>query len=337
DLDASQALSSLTGGVAGTASGLTGLFTGVGKSLVSGSLDVLETLGKKTFETLTVSEQGAKGKPGKRRLIFQKERPNLSKVLRELKTQVDVDAKSQQEEEEARLANFVYLFEKNEGMVHLEGLEMLSESCSRQVESALISGIDQETLDQLDVVRDMYDGLTDEESLSETADVPFESEIKNYLKRIGLAYNPAKLLETDKRLFDWLYDCQTTQDLGEMKEPRDLHRQAIRSLAEFAARCVETLHKLAQLMLVAGSAPEAKPFFDLTLVFCAEIGVIAAKFSTCLNSAADDVDDPSSVSAYLTSLFLEANNSTNYLREALRLLRPVLERAIILERNTSVA
>ena len=49
--------------------------------------------------------------------------------------------------------------------------------------------------------------------------------------------------------------------------------------------------------------------FSLTLVFCSEIGMLSAKFSTCLNSSADDVEDPHMVNNYLTGLFLEVHST----------------------------
>lgn len=48
--------------------------------LVTSSLDVLETIGKKTFETLTVAEKQPGGTLGRRRIVFTSEKPNLSKV-----------------------------------------------------------------------------------------------------------------------------------------------------------------------------------------------------------------------------------------------------------------
>ena len=108
-------------------SGFSSILGGFG-SIVNGSLDVLETLGKKTFETLTVKDESEK-----RRFILQPEKGvNLSDILRELKESEDVPMNSPKMmafgNTSARntTVSFLKEFEDNDGLVHLECFELLS-------------------------------------------------------------------------------------------------------------------------------------------------------------------------------------------------------------------
>lgn len=81
---------------------------------------MLETLGRKTFETVTVSESS--GENQRRRLKIpipspgdQSEKPTLSQVLRELKEKAETEARQKQQEQEARRCNFAALFEDAQG------------------------------------------------------------------------------------------------------------------------------------------------------------------------------------------------------------------------------
>uniref|UniRef100_A0AC34GDC7 Uncharacterized protein n=1 Tax=Panagrolaimus sp. ES5 TaxID=591445 RepID=A0AC34GDC7_9BILA len=107
-------------------------FGGFFGGLVNGSLDVLETIGKKTFETLTV-----KSDTDKRRFIpgFQQgSDQNLSDILRELKETEDTAPPSSPTKmlgygslfAKQNGISFLKEFEEFDGLVHLECFELLS-------------------------------------------------------------------------------------------------------------------------------------------------------------------------------------------------------------------
>lgn len=81
--------------------------------LAAGGLDILETIGKKTYTTLTEHD------PGLRRarefLHLQGEKPSLSSVLKEAQEQAEKQAKLDEEFKEALKINFGALFEDNQG------------------------------------------------------------------------------------------------------------------------------------------------------------------------------------------------------------------------------
>ena len=84
------------------------------ENLAAGGLDILETIGKKTYTTLTEHD------PGLRRarefLHLKEEKQSLSSVLREAQEQAEEAAKHNEELEEARKCNFTALFEDNQGL-----------------------------------------------------------------------------------------------------------------------------------------------------------------------------------------------------------------------------
>uniref|UniRef100_A0A914R1X3 Uncharacterized protein n=1 Tax=Parascaris equorum TaxID=6256 RepID=A0A914R1X3_PAREQ len=134
----------------------------------SRSLDVLESLGKKTFEKLTVRKEGS----ARRRFIFeQNEGENLSDVLKELRDscrlEKSIDPSSGSSVQANRDANYVDLFEKYGGFVHLEGLEMLSENFLKRLSA------EQKR-------EGMVDSFEDED---------FTAELNGILAEIGLPYN----------------------------------------------------------------------------------------------------------------------------------------------------
>lgn len=83
------------------------------ESLAAGGLDILETIGKKTYTTITEHD------PGLRRarefLHPNKDKPSLSTVLREAREQTEQQAKHEAELEEARKYNFTALLEDHQG------------------------------------------------------------------------------------------------------------------------------------------------------------------------------------------------------------------------------
>lgn len=83
----------------------------------------MESIGKKTYHALTepADQQGQR-----RRLKFQKEKPNLSSVLKELKEKSDSQATQKEQEAEARRCNYTVLFEDYQGIIFLKDFQVYS-------------------------------------------------------------------------------------------------------------------------------------------------------------------------------------------------------------------
>ena len=61
-----------------------------------------------------------------------------------------------------------------------------------------------------------------------------------------------------------------------------------------------------------------------------EITAQSHLYNECLNTAADDSEDPDSINPMITDVFLEASNSTSYSRDAFKLLIPVLNKCVVM-------
>lgn len=113
--------------------------TEISNRVISGGLDTLEGIGKKT---MTILQENDPGLINKRKLLgMDNERPVLSQILREAKE------KSEESEKNLKLAqrkayrkqlHFEMLFDDFHGLVHLEALEMLSKQASIKLQSLLM-------------------------------------------------------------------------------------------------------------------------------------------------------------------------------------------------------
>lgn len=81
---------------------------------VSGSIDVLELLGKKTYHVISDHDPGLK--KATHFLMDKGDKPNLSFILREAKEQSEIKAELDKEYEQARKAEFGAMFDEFQGM-----------------------------------------------------------------------------------------------------------------------------------------------------------------------------------------------------------------------------
>ncbi len=109
---------------------------------MSGGLDVLETVGRKTFQVINDKDQNLKQTREFLSKVPSKitaQKPNLSQLLREAKESkvsssrpsFSDDFKSSHKSE---ANSFCYYFDEFVGSVHLEALEMLSRQCNVKLE-----------------------------------------------------------------------------------------------------------------------------------------------------------------------------------------------------------
>lgn len=113
--------------------------TQISGRVISGGLDTLEGIGKKT---MTILQENDPGLMNKRKLLgLDNDKPVLSQVLREAKE------KSEESERNLKLAqrkqykkqlHFESLFDDYHGLVHLEALEMLSKQASIRLQTLLM-------------------------------------------------------------------------------------------------------------------------------------------------------------------------------------------------------
>ncbi|KAM3864862.1 protein NOXP20 [Diretmus argenteus] len=231
----------------GVFSTITHAVQNTGKSVISGGLDALEFIGKKTMTVLAESDPGFK----KTKTLMQKT-ASLSQMLKEAK-----------EKERARLSNqpiseptahYGILFDDYQGLSHLEALEILSNESEAKVQ-AFLSSLDEEEQDEvkkeLIAIKDIFIRREEEEEEEgeeegkeerkegETKDngdlssqlqfstplsadgEEFVSIVTELLFELHVAATPDKLNKARIRAHDWVSEVEravTTETVGRETE-----------------------------------------------------------------------------------------------------------------------
>lgn len=315
-------------------SSITRLVETTGSRVLTGGLDTLETIGKKTMEVLQEGDPGLK----KKRALFA-DRTVLSQVLREAKEKAEREMQEAEDNQAARKAHFETLFDDYQGLVHLEALEMLSKQCDIKLQSLLLtsSGTALSQLQQsLQEVKDLCQLPDDDDTVEEEGDdVDWRGKMDTAAKGLGVPIATDKLNRTWDMAQGWLGGCRASlksSDSDKVVNARDIHQKAIATLAQFTAESVEQFHKAAELLLVKDDripTEEAQTLLQVTSILSSQVSAVATAFSECLNAATENLSDPDAVNALITSVFLEAANSSSYIQEAFQLLVPVLEVGLI--------
>ncbi|CAH0591646.1 unnamed protein product [Chrysodeixis includens] len=310
------------------------LFSGVSKfvettgtKVISGGLDTLETIGKKTMEVL---QDGDPGLAKKRALLGlgAGDKPVLSQVLREAKAKADEDDRVREEKREAKEVHYENLFDDFEGLVHLEALEMLSKQVSMRIEERMRS-VDadkrqdiKETLQQVAELCEMPEEEEDDhEAPSEgvsKADA-FHERLQAATQDLGLKLQFQPLV---KQYTDILAYISSTEDTA----VRAIYKRAVSGLAHSTALSVQQYHKAAEMLLVKprrSTADEADALTQMTVVLTKHISELATLFTEKLNALPSDNQEQ--VNTYITNIFLEAGNSSTYIQNAFQLALPILQ------------
>ncbi|XP_075235099.1 protein FAM114A2 [Lycorma delicatula] len=315
-----------SGGVAGLGGGFSQLMSGVSQlstKVISGGLDTLETLGKKTMEVL---QEGDPGLRKKRALFFQDDdRPVLSQILREAKDVAEKSDKLEEEKQAARKVHFETLFDDYHGLVHLEALEMLSKQCQLKIHTILLgmSGDTlkdlRETLDQVKELCDLSDEEEEDSDKDYENDTEFAKKVSDAVQIMKVQVPHTKLIEVSESVTRWL-----VSDIAKSCTPSEIHQKAVSSMAEFTSVSMETFHRMAELLLIKqhhSTADEAESLTQLTGTLCARVSRMATKFTLLLS----ENDESKKNNAIITTIFMESANSSSYIQDACRLLIPVLQ------------
>lgn len=305
-------------------SSITKLVESTGSKVITGGLDTLETIGKKTMEVLQEGDPGLR----KKREIFT-EKIILSQVLREAKEKAEMEAKLNEDKEVMRKAHFETLFDDFQGLVHLEALEMLSKQCELKVKAILQSLTGQvavELQDKMAALKELCEIPDDDTDETEEQSISDE-----WLKSLAESSHDLGVnVPVDKIANSWSDTVRWLSDSSSEIRPQEFHHKAISALARITAVSVEQFHKTAELLLVKEDRDpfqEAHCLQEMTLLLSVHISILAAKFSDTLTSHEEEEESPglTSVSDIITNIFLEASNSSSYIKEAFQLIIPVLQ------------
>ncbi|XP_006759347.1 PREDICTED: protein NOXP20 [Myotis davidii] len=349
-------------GSRGMLSAITNVVQNTGKSVLTGGLDALEFIGKKTMNVLAESDPGFK-----RTKTLMERTVSLSQMLREAKEK-EKQRLAQQVTAE-RTAHYGMLFDEYQGLSHLEALEILSNESESKVQSFLAS-FDGEKLELLKndliSIKDIFAAkeLENEENQeeqvlgSEEKGEEFARMLTELLFELHVAATPDKLNKAMKKAHDWVEDDQTvvpvdvaeeteentkkeekeeepeSPEEGEKQERRtktveEVYMLSIESLAEVTARCIEQLHKVAELILHGqeeekSAQDQAKVLIKLTTAMCNEVASLSKKFTNSLTTVGSD-KKAEVLNPMINSVLLEGCNSTTYIQDAFQLLLPVLQ------------
>lgn len=331
--------------ISGMFSAFTHIVQNTGKTVITGGLDALEFLGKKTMDVIAEGDPGFKKTKG-----LMNRTSTLSQALREAKEREEQRISEQDASETDKKAHYGVLFDEYQGLAHLEALELLSRESETKVKSVLaaVAGENQETLKQeLEEIKEAFSLVEfddEDEDDSETGD-EFVKELTELLAELHVTTSAEKLAKARNSAYEWIADVDVHSAAEKETEKEehsevgfahasqhtveDIHNLSIRSLAELTARSIEQFHKIAALVLhgqeeSASSVVRAKSLAQMTIVLCKEVSALSKQFTSCLTTTGmkekADVLNP-----LITSVFLEASNSASYIQDAFQLLQPVLE------------
>uniref|UniRef100_A0A663DKH3 Family with sequence similarity 114 member A1 n=1 Tax=Aquila chrysaetos chrysaetos TaxID=223781 RepID=A0A663DKH3_AQUCH len=331
--------SSPSSGSRGMLSAITNAVQNTGKSVLSGGLDALEFIGKTTMNVLAESDPGFK-----RTKTLMARTVSLSQLLREAKEK-EKQRRAQQVTVE-RTAHYGLLFDEFQGLSHLEALEILSNESEAQVQYSYLAALDGEQLEtvkkDLIAIKEIFVPKESDDEVVQAQKEEFVSMLTELLFELHVAATPDKLNKARKKAHEWLEKASfsTPVDIEEKlkekpgepgeektekedkidsdktevdknKTVEEIYMLSIESLAEVTARCIEQLHKVAELILhgqeVEKTAQDqAKVLTNLTRAMCNEVSSLSKKFSDSLTAAG-------------------GCNSTTYIQDAFQLLLPVLQ------------
>lgn len=349
-----------TAGSRGVLSALTNAVQNTGKSVLTGGLDALEFIGKKTMNVLAESDPGFK-----RTKTLMERTVSLSQMLREAKEKEKRRLAQQLTAE--RTAHYGMLFDEYQGLSHLEALEILSNESESKVQSFLAS-LDGEKLEflknDLISIKDIFvakesenEENPEEQGLEESGE-EFARMLTELLFELHVAATPDKLNKAMKKAHDWVEEDQSVVSIDVTKgseeeekkegkeekteEPEEdkaggkgaktveeVYMLSIESLAEVTARCIEQLHKVAELILHGQeeekpAQDQAKVLIRLTTAMCNEVASLSKKFTNVLTTVGSN-KKAEVLNPMIDSVLLEGCNSTTYVQDALQLLLPVLQ------------
>ncbi|KFB35979.1 AGAP004464-PA-like protein [Anopheles sinensis] len=310
--------------------------TQISSKVITGGLDTLEGIGKKT---MTILQENDPGLLNKRKLLGLQ--PNdgviLSQVLREAKAKTEErerNLKQIQKHQYKKRLHFETLFDDYHGLVHLEALEMLSKQAALKLESLMapLTGKAleelQETMAEVKELCELPDMDHDDADGRHTAD-----ELEAKLKEAIVDLDPSVKVDFGEIVKSWTeytawIDGGDDDGQAEGRTAQDIFERAMRALAQTTALCVLRMHKLAEILLISehhSTATEADVVVQLTTVFCWHLSGVATRFCSELTKLKESESADESDNGLVTNIFLEGSNSTSYIQNAFQLFIPILQ------------
>ncbi|ROL50811.1 Protein FAM114A2 [Anabarilius grahami] len=269
-----------------------------GKTVISGGLDALEFIGKKTMDVIAEGDPGFKKTKG-----LMNRNSTLSQVLREAKEREEQQKAENVTSETDKKAHYGMLFDEFQGLSHLEALEILSRESEAKVKSVLttLSGEELAKLrEELQDIKEPFSLMEFDDEVEDEVKVDdgeeFVKELTDFLEKLHISTSADKLSKARKNAFNHITNMKLQSEEEKEQEPavkkcsvEEAHLSAITSLAEFTARSIEQFHKTAEMLLHCNSegataAEQAKVLSQVTIVICKEVSLLSKKFTSCLTT-----------------------------------------------------
>ncbi|NXW03534.1 NXP20 protein, partial [Fregetta grallaria] len=310
--------SSPSSGSRGMLSAITNAVQNTGKSVLSGGLDALEFIGKTTMNVLAESDPGFKRtKTLMARTVSLSQECLLSFLLQIQSYLATLDGEQLETVKNDLIAIKEIFVPKESGdeLVQAEKADMGEEFVSMLTELLFELHV-AATPDKLNKARKKAHEWLEEASFS--TPVGIEEKLKE---------KPGEPGEEKTEKEDKIDSDKTEVDKNKTVE--EIYMLSIESLAEVTARCIEQLHKVAELILHGQelektAQDQAEVLTNLTSAMCNEVSSLSKKFSDSLTAAGSSMK-AEVLNPIIDSVLLEGCNSTTYIQDAFQLLLPVLQ------------
>lgn len=213
----------------------------ISSKVVSGGLDTLEGIGKKTINILHETDPSIKNKI---RNMNVNNQPNLSDLLKEAKER-DENPSASSEQQASQTYSFEHLLDEHKGLVFLEALEILSSQSKMKIDlliKPLTGKVLNEMQETLDEVKELCEFDTENFDESITAE-NIESKLQAATKDLNVKLNFIDLVTHSKESQQWL------DELDSSVQPTSIYQESIHVLAKACALSLNNFQKLAELLL----------------------------------------------------------------------------------------
>ncbi|CAM4797539.1 unnamed protein product [Rotaria magnacalcarata] len=327
-----------------------GKLTNTGMKVVAGSLDVLETVGKKTFDVINEADPALKGTRG---LLRKQNQPTLSEIIREAKNEAETKTTTTKTE----ATTFLQLFEKHQGLAHFEALELLSNQSSITLQT--MSHGNEKFLEQINHYFQLDDD--DDQEINNELDslTTYDSNDNNHIPSLEILSQKFTAYQTQLRstisvdklleVYESANQFLTEWDWSDTElDQKTLSDEAIDSLAILCARIIEYYRKTAELFLM-GCKSLTSFSIDIELLaiyekqqkdFSNMLAGIPNLFAKYMKQASNGADmaircDIKLKQKLLNQMFIQSSSSQTYASDAYALLKPIVSQSILYHTSTT--
>lgn len=269
----------------------------ISSKMVSGGLDTLEGIGKKTINILQETDPNLKSKI---RNMNVSSKPNLSDLLKEAKDREEVVTPAK----ELKVASFELLLDEYKGLVFLEALEILSSQSKLNIEllmkplSGKVLSDMEETIAEVNELCELDVESFDESLTSDN----LQSKLEAATADLNVTLNINEIVNHAKESQQWLEDLEISTP------PHTVFEKSIHVLAKSCALSLNNFQKLAELLLSQEhrlTADEADSLSQLATIYCSLFNFLATRFTEKLTSEkSSDENNKMATTVYLeVSLF----------------------------------